>query len=159
MQIPHTSPVIDANSSAGGALGDLPEWDLSDLYAGEDAPELSRDMKWLKQTCADFAETYAGKLADLDAKGMLACIDAYEQIDLIAGRIMSFAGLRYYQNTVDSGRAQFLQNCQEQITDMTGALVFFSLEINRLEDEALAAMFAENADLARFEPVLTACVR
>ncbi len=144
----------DANASAGGGeFGDLPEWNLDDLYTGPDAPELTRDMAWLDKACADFAATYQGKLADLDAAGLLTCILADEKISAIAGRIMSFAGLRYYQNTTDADRAKFMSDCQEQITVMTTPLVFFSLEINRLDDDALAEMFAENADLARYKPV------
>ncbi|WP_166416044.1 M3 family oligoendopeptidase [Cochlodiniinecator piscidefendens] len=148
------TPVFDANASAAaGDFGNLPEWNLTDLYADEDAPELERDMAWLETACAKFATDYEGKLADLDAAGLLQCVTDYEAIDLIGGRIMSFAGLRYYQNTMDGNRAQFLQNCQEQITVFTGQLVFFSLEINRLEDESLAAMFAQNDDLARYKPI------
>ncbi|MCK8484897.1 M3 family oligoendopeptidase [Aliiroseovarius sp. S2029] len=147
-------PVRDANAQSGDIpLEGLPEWDLSDLYASQDAPELARDMEWLEKACADFAATYQGKLAGLDAAGMLDCIEAYEQIDLIAGRIMSFAGLRYYQKTTDADRAQFLQNCQEKITVFTAPLVFFSLEVNRIEDEVLDGWFADNAALARYKPI------
>jgi len=152
--LPLPFPVLDANASAGGGdLGNLPEWDLTDLYASEEAPELTRDLEWLEKACTDFAATYEGNLADLDAAGMLGCVHAFEQIDLIAGRIMSFAGLRYYQNTTDAGRAQFLQNCQESITDFTAPLVFFTLEINRIEDEKIDALFAANDDIARYKPV------
>ncbi len=138
---------------AGADLGALPEWDLSDLYTAPDAPELARDMDWLQAACADFAAKYQGKLATLNAGALLQCVHDYEAIERIGGRIMSYAGLRYYQNTTDSERAQFLQNAQEKITAFTAPLVFFSLEINRLEDGALAAMFAENADLARYKPI------
>ncbi|MEL7346073.1 MAG: M3 family oligoendopeptidase, partial [Pseudomonadota bacterium] len=77
----------------------------------------------------------------------------YEAIDLIAGRIMSFAGLRYYQNTTDADRGKFMSDIQDKITTFTTSLVFFTLEINRLEDDALASHFAENPDLARFKPI------
>ena len=110
----------------------LPEWDLTDLYAAPDAPEVARDLDRLAQACAAFAAVYEGKLAELDAAGMLACVRAYEEIDTIAGRLMSYAGLRYYQLTTDAERAQFLQNLQEKVTDDTNHLVFFTLEMNRL---------------------------
>lgn len=148
-------PVFDATTGAkgGGGFGNLPKWDLSDLYTSEDAPELIRDLDWLDEEAAAFAADYEGKLHTLDAAGLLACVQRYEEIDVIAGRLMSFAGLRYYQNTMDSERAQFISAVQERITDATTPLVFFSLEFNRLEDEALAARLAENADLARYKPV------
>ncbi|WP_226778977.1 M3 family oligoendopeptidase [Oceaniglobus trochenteri] len=146
-------PFFDANARSGKEFGNLPEWDLSDLYPAPDAPELSRDMKWLEKACADFAATYQGKLADLDAAGLLACVHAYEAIDLIGGRIMSFAGLRYYQQTTDPERAKFLSDCQDKITDFTAPLVFFSLEINRIPDAQLDALFSGNDGLARYRPV------
>ncbi len=154
MGITLSFPVRDANAGGGdGEFGNLPEWDLSDLYAGEDAPELIADIEWLETACADFAATYEGKLADLDAAGLLECVIADEKISMVAGRVMSFAGLRYYQNTVDAERAQFMSNMQEKITVMTTPLVFFSLEINRIDDDVLASHFAENADLARYKPI------
>ena len=145
----------DANAPSGDKnLGDLPEWDLSDLYSGEDAPELTRDLDWLKTACAEFASDYEGKLDTLDAVGLLDCLHRDEAISRTAGRIMSFAGLRYYQLTTDGGRAKFLSDCQEKVTNYTTPLVFFSLELNRLDEDALKAMYAENADLARYAPVI-----
>ncbi len=146
-------PVFDANASAGGSLGPLPDWDLTDLYPAPDAPEFERDLDWVATEGRAFAAAYEGKLATLDAAGLLACVRAYEQIDITAGRIMSYAGLRYYQNTMDSERAKFMGDAQEAITEATTPLVFFSLEFNRLEDDHLAGLMAANADLARYKPV------
>jgi len=145
----------DAHSDAKGEpLGNLPEWDLTDLYAAQDAPELIRDLEWLEAECAAFASDYQGKLAGLDADALAACIKRYEEIDIIAGRIMSFAGLRYYQETTDGERAKFMSDMQDKITTFTTVLVFFSLEFNSLEDDALEAAYRSNADLARYRPVL-----
>ncbi|MCB1336725.1 MAG: M3 family oligoendopeptidase [Maritimibacter sp.] len=153
--LPLPVPVRDANAKAAGPgdFGNLPEWDLSDLYAAPDAPEIARDLETLAGACADFAARYEGKLAGLDSAGMLACIRDYERIDVLAGRLMSYAGLRYYQLTTDAERAQFLQNLQEQVTDDTNALVFFTLEMNRLPDASLDALIAGNEALARYRPV------
>lgn len=157
MRIPTTPrPVFDAATDTAGSgkdLGNLPDWDLTDLYAAPDAPEVDRDLDRLKDLCADFAARYEGKLADLDAEGLLACVTQHEEIDRIAGRLMSYAGLRYYQVTTDGERAQFLQNCQEKLTVYTTPLVFFSLEINRIPDDQLDALFDANADLARYKPI------
>jgi len=149
------TPVFSANTNtaANPELGDLPQWDLSDLYSAPDAPEFARDMEWLQKSCADFAAKYEAKLANLDANGLLECVLAYEAISTTGGRLMSYAGLRYYQNTTDADRAQFMQNAQEKVTVFTAPLVFYSLEINRLDDNALDAMLSENVDLARYKPI------
>ena len=144
-------PVLDADASAGG-LGGLPEWDLSDLYAAPDAPEVARDMAELERACAAFAADYQGRLATLDAAGMLGCIHRHERIEALAGRIMSYAGLRYYQNTTDAGRAKFLSDCQDRVTAFTTPLVFFSLEFNRIEDAAYTALFSAGDAIARYRP-------
>jgi len=146
-------PVFDADPSGGKDLGRLPEWDLTDLYAAPDAPEVKRDLDWLEDTASRFAADYEGKLAGLDAKAMLDCVLRYEKIDIVAGRLMSYAGLRYYQQTTDGARAKFMGDMQDKITSYTTPLVFFSLEINRIEDDKLDALFAGNADLARYRPV------
>ena len=147
-------PLRDVNTSSGSkGLGNLPEWDLSDLYSGQDAPELSRDLKWLEEACASFAADYEGKLAGLDAAGMLECVLRNERITAIAGRIMSFAGLRYYQLTIDGDRTKFMSDMQEKITNFTTPLVFFTLELNRIDDAALQALLDTNSALARYQPV------
>ncbi len=144
----------DVSPSHGSLqFGDLPEWDLTDLYASPDAPELERDMGDVQRAVLAFEAAYKGKLAGLTADQMLACVREYERIDTVAGRIMSYAGLRYYQNTMDSERAKFIADCQDRITSATTPLVFFTLEFNRLEDAHLAGLLAQNADLARYRPV------
>ena len=154
MTLNFPNPLRDATADMGARdLGDLPEWDLSDLYKAEDAPELLHDLDWLETSCADFAKTYEGHLASLDGKGMLDCVLKYEKIDVVAGRIMSFAGLRYYQHTTDADRAKFMSDMQDKITSFTTPLVFFSLEFNRIEDADYDRMMGENADLARYKPV------
>ena len=149
-------PVRDANA-VGGAdnLGNLPEWDLTDLYTSEDAPELSRDLELAGTANAPrLPQITKASWPNLDAAGLLNCVQRNEKINAIAGRIMSFAGLRYYQLTTDAERAKFLSDMQEKITIFTTPLVFFTLEINRIDDDALkAALLTANADLARYEPV------
>ena len=145
--------VFEANPQGGGAFGDLPAWDLSDLYDSEDAPELHADLKQLEQACEYFSKNYDGKLAQLNADEMLKAVERYEAIDIIAGRIMSFAGLRYYQLTTDPERAKFMSDMQDKLTEHTTKLVFYGLEFNRLDEEVLSKLLSQNIALARYKPV------
>ncbi len=145
------TPVFDANATQKTEFGDLPNWDLSDLYADPDAKTLADDMAWLEGECRKFAQDYEGKLGDLDAKGMRTCIERNERISAVAGRIMSFAGLRYYQNTTDPARAKFMSDCQDRITAFTTPLVFFSLEFNAIEDADYEALFSDPS-ISRYKP-------
>ena len=147
-------PLYDVNANSGSkGLGNLPEWDLSDLYSSQDAPELARDLEWLDGECAAFAKDYEGKLAQLDAQAMLDCVLRNERINAVAGRIMSFAGLRYYQLTIDDDRTKFMSDMQENITNFTTPLVFFTLELNRIDDAVLQRLLDSNSALARYRPV------
>ena len=151
---PKFRPVLDA-TAAGSAdsFANLPDWDLTDLYPGPDSAEFSHDMAWLEENCAGFAAMYQGKLAALSADQMLTCVQTYERIESIGGRVMSYAGLRYYQNTLDADRAKFMADAEGQITDFTAALVFFTLEFNRLDEDHLSGLLAQNPALARYKPV------
>lgn len=144
---------FDAAEPAKGDFGTLPEWDLGDLYPAPDSPELTADIEALDARVSDFAATYQGRLADLDAAAMLDCVEAYQQIDILAGRIMSYVGLRYYQNTTDPVRAKQMGDLQGRITDLTAPLVFFGLEFNRIPDDRYDAVFTASDGPARYKPV------
>ena len=147
-------PIFDAEHSKGSAeLGQLPDWNLNDLYTSTDAKELVNDLNWLEKECDEFAKNYEGKLKFLSADEMLKCVVRNEKISSISGRIISYAGLLYYQKTTDSDRAKFLSDMQEKITVFTTKLVFFSLEINSLDDDFLESLLKENVKLSRYKPV------
>ncbi len=149
------TPIRDSRDPTGGEdLGALPVWDLSDLYTAPDAPEIERDLGWLEAEARRFAADYEGKLAGLDAAGLLAAIERNERIDQVAGRLGSYAGLRYYQLTTDPDRAKAYGDIQTRLTDASAPLVFFSLELNRIDNAHLDALIAENAGLARYKPIL-----
>ena len=147
-------PTFDSEHAKGSSeLGQLPDWNLNDLYTSTDAQELESDLNWLEKECDKFAKDYEGKLKLLSANEMLNCVVRNEKISSISGRIISYAGLRYYQKTTDADRAKFLSDMQEKITVFTTKLVFFSLEINSLEDELLEKLFFENVELSRYKPI------
>ncbi|WP_323717126.1 M3 family oligoendopeptidase [Paracoccus aminovorans] len=155
--LPARLPVRDENALPVAAenpdLGSLPDWDLTDLYPAPDAPELTRDLDEVEAACCMFARDYEGKLASLEPEKMLECIERYQQIDILAGRIMSYAGLRYYQNTTDAARAKLMGDLQDRITTATTKLVFFSLEFNRIPDARYDEVFAAPNGPARYKPV------
>ena len=147
-------PTFDSEHSRGSSeLGQLPDWNLNDLYTSTDAKELVSDLNWLEKECDKFAKDYEGKLKSLSADQMLNCVVRNEKISSVSGRIISYAGLRYYQKTTDAERAKFLSDMQEKVTIFTTKLVFFSLEINSLEDDFLKNLLKENIDLLRYKPI------
>ncbi|MEM9147167.1 MAG: M3 family oligoendopeptidase [Pseudomonadota bacterium] len=145
----------DTVPEAGGeTLGDLPEWSLTDLYPAMDSPELAADLDRTEADAKSFATIYEGKLAALDGDGLAAAIAAYEAIELTLGRVMSFAGLLYAQQTTDPARTKFMGDAQARVVAITTPLVFFTLELNRLEDAQLAESLESSPVLARYRPWL-----
>jgi oligoendopeptidase F len=139
-----------AVSSAAVApdLGFLPEWRLDDLYAGMDSPVFVADLARAANDAKTFAETYRGKL-DAIAKHSAAgekiglAVRSYEEIQDLVGRIMSYAGLVYAGDTSDPARAKFYGDAQEKVTALAGDLLFFELELNRLDDKLIDAAMAD----------------
>jgi oligoendopeptidase F len=137
-------------------LGVLPEWNLADLYPGIDDPAVGRDLGRAEADCMAFEEAYKGKLAALAASPdggakLAAALKRYEAIDDMIGRIMSFAGLTYAGNTTDPARAKFYGDMQERITAASLHLLFFELELNRVDDAALERAMADPA-LGHYRP-------
>jgi oligoendopeptidase F len=143
------------NSSADAAteLGPLPEWELADLYPGRDSPELTRDLTDLAAAAAGFRARYQGRLGTLPGAELGAAVAEYERLQEVAGRIMSYAELMRAGNVADPEIARFFQTMHERITDISGELLFFTLDINRLEDSDLDAKAVDPA-LAHYRPWL-----
>ena len=151
--MPTNTTVADGNIQDYSALGNLPKWDLSDLYKAEDDPELNKDLDWLRKACSNFAEDYQGKLDKLGAMGLLDAVGRYQAIEVVAGKLMSFAGLRYYQLTTDAQRTKFMSDMQDKVTKLTTPLVFYGLEFNRISGDRIASLLSEDSGLARYKPV------
>ena len=135
-------------------LGDLPEWNLNDLYPGLDSPEVKRDLELADSECAAFEQDFKGRLAALAAGegGALAqAVARYEAIDDRLGRLMSYASLMYAGNTTDPARAKFYGDVQERITAASLHLLFFTLELNRIDDAQLEAAMRDPA-LGHYRP-------
>ena len=135
------------------ALGALPEWDLSDLYPGRESSELTHDLVRLGEDAEAFRRRYEGRLAELSGADLGAAIATYERLQELAGRIMSYASLVHAGNLADPEVGRFYQTMSERINAVSTTLLFFTLEINRLDKAELAAKQSDPA-LAHYRPWL-----
>jgi oligoendopeptidase F len=142
-----------AMDGQAAVVGDLPEWDLSDLYPGRDSAALTRDLTSLAADAEAFREGYQGRLADLSGAVLGAAVAAYERLQEESGRIMSYAELVHAGDLADPEIGRFFQTMQEKINAVSTTLLFFTLELNRLEDAGLAAKEAD-PKLAHYRPWL-----
>jgi oligoendopeptidase F len=145
----------DGQSSAreAAAIENLPCWDLSDLYSSPEAPEIEADLKTAEQAARDFSTKYAGTLEAASGAALAAAITEYERIDEVLGRLVTFAQLLFAADSTDAAVGRFYQGINERVTALSSNLIFFTLELNRLDDHALEAKFADPF-LARWRPFL-----
>ena len=145
-----------AAKKAAGKTGKLPEWNLTDLYSGIDAPEVARDLAKMDADCVAFETDYKGRLAEHTAredggKWLAEAVRRYEAIDDLAGRLGSFAGLVHAGDSVDPAITKFYGDVSERLTAASTHLLFFALELNRIDDEVIErAMQAK--ELAHYRP-------
>ena len=140
-----------ANAVAKQADETLPNWDLTDLYPGMDSPELAAELDGAEADAKEFAKTYQGKIAGLSGKRLGEAIAAYERIDERLSKSMSYAGLIYAGDNEDPAIGKFYQGITERVNGITVDLIFFTLELNRIEDFDLKQKMADPA-LAHYAP-------
>jgi oligoendopeptidase F len=155
-----SSAVFDHTASGGGdgPFGRLPEWDLGDLYPSMTGPEVKADLERAQRLCRDFEARAKGRLAGIaaagDAAALAGFVKDYEAVQDLLGKVASYAGLVYSGDTTDPERAKFYGDVQDGITKATTSLLFFELELNRIDDAAIDALIAKDADLAHYRPWL-----
>jgi oligoendopeptidase F len=139
-------------------LRHLPEWNLTDLYPALDAPEIKRDLDRAESDSAAFEQDYKGKLAEIaagpEAGPILAeAVRRYEALEELMGRLISYAGLVHAGNTTDPVRSKFYGDVQERLTASSLHMLFFTLELNRIDDAVLEAAMA-HPGLGHYRPWL-----
>ena len=144
---------VKATSSSTAEVQALPRWDLSALYTGMDDPALTEDKLEAERLVQAFAHDYQGKVADLTASELAKALDQFEVIEEKLGRLSSYASLLFAQDSLDSVIGRFSQSINEQLTTISVGLLFFPLELNRLDDESLQQKL-NTPELQRWKPYL-----
>jgi oligoendopeptidase F len=132
----------------------LPVWDLSDLYPAPDNPKLQRDLGEADASARAFKDRYTGTLASCPGDVLAAAITEYERIEEILGRVMSYAQLLFSSDSSNAVYGQFYQTMSERVTEIGSHLIFFTLEINRIDDAAFERAVKDGAAIERFQPWL-----
>ena len=120
----------------------LPEWDLSDFYNSPEDAAIEKDLAGAAAAAKSFAEKFQGELDQLSGEELGDAISDYEALDETLSAIMSYAQLLFATNADDAQVAAFYQNMNERCTDITSDVLFFELELNRVDDETMKAQLA-----------------
>jgi oligoendopeptidase F len=137
-------------------LGGLPEWNLADLYAAMDAPGFVRDLDRAAADAITFESEWKGRLEEAarnpQSGDLGRAIRAYEAIEELMGRIGSYAGLLYAGDTANPVHAKFYGDVQQKLTDASAHILFFTLELNRIDDAAVDAALDADPVFGRYRP-------
>ena len=162
MSIP-TLPQSDASivfaalksGAAADDLGTMPTWNLADLYASPNAPEVARDFAAAAKIAADLKQRYQGKLKAIGGDGakLAEAIKAYEDLADKLGRLGAYAGLLRAGDQGNPDFAKFYGDTSEKLTNISADLIFFELELNQIDDADLAKALKVPA-LAKYKPWL-----
>jgi oligoendopeptidase F len=125
-------------------------WDLSPLVHGEDDAGADRLLDEAATRAQTFAETYAGRIADLDEPVFAAAVRELQEISELASRAGNYAMLRFSIDTADPALGALLQRVQEKSTAIETQLLFFELEWAAVSDgRAEQLLSADGLDTAR----------
>jgi oligoendopeptidase F len=130
----------------------LPAWNLCDLYAAPDSPEVEADLERAAAAATALADEFKGQVSELDGDALAEMIARYEELEEWLGRAMSYAQLLHAANTEDAEIGRFFQTVQERVNEISTQVLFVTLELNRIEEEALEAKLAASARLAHYRP-------
>ena len=133
------------------ALQNLPTWNLDDLYLAPNAPAFEADMHRGNEEAAKFSADYKGKLNALDGAKLAIAIERYDGLSDLLGRVGSYAQLYYVGDTTDSARSKFYGDVNTKMTDMSSMLLFFELELNGIDQAAMAEAM-KVPGLGRYKP-------
>ena len=130
-------------------LSNLPNWDLTDFYHNTKDPRIQQDLDGLKEMVSKFVEVYAGNLTS--GQVILSAIKDYEAIEDLMAKLMSYAFLNSTTQLKETEPQQFLQHIQEQVTNLATPLVFFNLELSKLDEAVLTQGYTDVPALKRYE--------
>ncbi len=139
------------NDSQPNLTDQLPTWNLNDLYSGPDSPELEADVQSANDDSEAFRERYENRLAALSGAELAQSISAYEKILDRLYKVMSYAQLLHAGDVSNADVGRFYQTLQERVTTITSITLFFTLELNQIEDTRLTDQL-NDAELARYKP-------
>ena len=133
----------------------LPSWNLGDLYPTRDGPEIQADLAAMETAAGNFAHRYQGHTGALSGEELAKAVAEYERIDETLSRLMSYASLTWSGAMNDPMIGRFHQGIREAVNAISTRMIFFTLELNRIDDAALVDKM-RSPTLARYRPWLDA---
>ncbi len=135
----------------------LPQWNLGDLYAGRDDPKIAADIakaKAANDTLAALEGRFLASRANARVLGELLVngVGLYEQATNGLYAVAAFAGLAASTARDDPAWAKFEADLRQTSSQIAAESLFFTLELNQLDDNEIEAAFRAHPPAARWRP-------
>tara|TARA_B100001123_G_scaffold401629_1_gene488514 strand:+ start:1178 stop:2980 length:1803 start_codon:yes stop_codon:yes gene_type:complete len=125
-------------------LGDLPEWNLADLYENSDSSQINKDLKAIEELAKDFQVKYEAKISKLNPKELFYAIQEFESLSSKMHKIVSYAHLLFVENIKNIKNKVFFQKIKEKITELNSLIIFFELEINSIDEQSIKKLINDS---------------
>src|SRR5688572_3565345 len=137
----------------------LPTWRLDDLYAGREDPRVEADLKEAERLNGELAKLEGRMIATRQRPAELGGIidrgiELYEQATNAMWSVGAFASLSASTARDDPAWSKFEADLRQRSSQIAAMSLFFTLEINRLEDDELELALKANKSAQRWRPWL-----
>ncbi len=130
-------------------LKNIPTWNLADFYSSIEDKKISTDLKKIEKDAKKFVSDFAGKINKISAPKLFEAIQTYEKICENIGKISSYSYLIYAADLSNQKNISFYQNISEALSGIESQLIFFTLELNEIDEKKL-----KNTALKKYQPFI-----
>lgn len=117
-------------------------WNLDELYQSADDPKLQKDIERAAEQANAFQQKHRGKIAaaDCDADRLLNALKEYETLVETGYRPYAMANLLFAGDGKSDTHKALVAQVQDVMSRLDNETLFFSLEIQKIEQEQLQTM-------------------
>ena len=132
----------------------LPIWNLSEIYKDIKDPNIGKDIKEISKLSNEFLKKWKGRIKELSATDFVNCIEKYQEINESIYKIGTHSSLTFATNMEDPEISRYNSSISDQITEILSSLIFFTLELSKIDDKTIESWMKENS-AQKWQPFIT----
>ena len=132
----------------------LPIWNLSEIYKDIKDPNIGKDIKEISKLSNEFSKKWKGRIKELSATDFVNCIEKYQAINESIYKIGTHSSLTFATNMEDPEISRYNSSISDQITEILSSLIFFTLELSKIDDKTIESWMKENS-AQKWQPFIT----
>ena len=132
----------------------LPIWNLSEIYKDIKDPNIGKDIKEISKLSNQFLKKWKGRIKELSATDFVNCIEKYQAINESIYKIGTHSSLIFATNMEDPEISRYNSSISDQITEILSSLIFFTLELSKIDDKTIESWMKENS-AQKWQPFIT----